>query len=113
MTTPRTVPVTLKCAVIEVQDLTKRYGRTVAVDRLTFAIRPGRVTAFLGPNAAGKSRTMRMLLGLARPDKGFARIDALAYSQFRPPLLHVGVMLVGFATTRDLKDFNHLGWVTE
>ena len=113
MTTRRTVPVTLKCAVIEVQDLTKRYGRTVAVDRLTFAIRPGRVTAFLGPNGAGKSTTMRMLLGLARPDNGFARIDGLAYSQFRQPLRHVGVMLEGFAPNRGLKAFNHLLWVAQ
>src|SRR5438270_8264073 len=113
MTTPRTVPVTLKCAVIEVQDLTKRYGRTVAVDRLTFAIRPGRVTAFLGPNGAGKSTTMRILLGLARADQGFARIHGLGYSELRQPLTHVGALLEGFGPNRGLKAFNHLLWVAQ
>src|ERR1700682_2474747 len=77
MTTGRIAPLILKCAVIEVQDLTKRYGQTVAVDKLTFAIRPGQVTAFLGPNGAGKSTTMRILLGLARADNGSARIEGL------------------------------------
>src|SRR3981081_2428810 len=113
MTTSRIGPLILKCAVIEVQDLTKRYGRTFAVDKLTFAIRPGQVTAFLGPNGAGKSTTMRILLGLARADNGFARIDGLAYSQLRQPLTHVGALLEGFGPNRGLKAFNHLLWVTQ
>ena len=52
---------------IEVRGLTKRYGKTVAVDQLSFAVQPGRVTGFLGPNGAGKSTTLRMILGLEEP----------------------------------------------
>jgi len=53
---------------IEVRDLTKRYGGKIAVDHLSFAVEPGRVTGFLGPNGAGKSTTMRLILGLDIPD---------------------------------------------
>ncbi|MGH7761593.1 MAG: ABC transporter ATP-binding protein [Candidatus Dormibacteraceae bacterium] len=98
---------------IEVQDLTKRYGQTVAVDKLTFAVHPGRVTAFLGPNGAGKSTTMRILLGLARADQGCARIEGRAYSQLRQPLTRVGALLEGFGPNRGLKAFNHLLWVAQ
>jgi ABC-2 type transport system ATP-binding protein len=52
---------------IEVRDLTKRYGDKLAVDHLSFTVEPGRVTGFLGPNGAGKSTTMRLILGLDRP----------------------------------------------
>jgi ABC-2 type transport system ATP-binding protein len=55
---------------IEARDLTKRYGSTLAVDRLSFTVRPGTVTGFLGPNGAGKSTTMRLITGLAAPDSG-------------------------------------------
>jgi ABC-2 type transport system ATP-binding protein len=55
---------------IDVQSLTKRYGRTAAVDELSFQVRPGYVTGFLGPNGAGKSTTMRVIMGLASPDAG-------------------------------------------
>src|SRR5215475_11968994 len=55
---------------IEARDLTKRYGPTVAVDTLSFDVRPGSVTGFLGPNGSGKSTTMRLILGLDRPDAG-------------------------------------------
>src|SRR3954465_15888575 len=60
---------------IETRSLTKRYGRTTAVDELSFRIEPGRVTGFPGPNGAGKSTTMRMILGLDRPTAGVALID--------------------------------------
>ena len=55
---------------IEIDTVTKRYGRTVAVDGLSFTVRPGIVTGFLGPNGAGKSTTMRMIAGLDRPTAG-------------------------------------------
>ena len=55
---------------IEVEELTKRYGKKLAVDDLSFTVRPGAVTGFLGPNGAGKSTTMRMILGLDAPDVG-------------------------------------------
>jgi ABC-2 type transport system ATP-binding protein len=59
---------------IEARGLVKRYGSTTAVDHLSFDVRPGTVTGFLGPNGAGKSTTMRMIIGLDRPDAGRARI---------------------------------------
>lgn len=58
---------------IDVQNLTKRYGPATVVDGLTFTVRPGAVTGFLGPNGAGKSTTLRMMLGLTRPDTGTGR----------------------------------------
>jgi energy-coupling factor transporter ATP-binding protein EcfA2 len=61
--------------VIEVNELTKRYGDTTAVRNLTFQVRPGHVTGFLGPNGAGKTTTLRMLLGLIGPTGGSATID--------------------------------------
>ncbi len=60
---------------IEVQNLTKRYGATTAVDDLSFTVEPGIVTGFLGPNGAGKSTTMRMILGLDEPTSGTARVN--------------------------------------
>jgi ABC-2 type transport system ATP-binding protein len=63
---------------IEVQGLTKRYGPEVAVDRLSFTVRPGTVTGFLGPNGSGKSTTLRMIMGLDFPDSGQARIGGRA-----------------------------------
>jgi ABC-2 type transport system ATP-binding protein len=65
--------------VIEVRGLTKRYGSTVAVDRLSFDVPPGAVTGFLGLNGSGKSTTMRVILGLDAPDAGHACIGGQAY----------------------------------
>jgi ABC-2 type transport system ATP-binding protein len=78
---------------IEARGLTKRYGSTVAVDALSFDVRPGRVTGFLGPNGAGKSTTMRMILGLDAPDAGQARIGGRRYRELRWPLREVGALL--------------------
>ena len=78
---------------IEARDLTKRYGRTVAVGGLSFDVRPGTVTGFLGPNGSGKSTTMRMLVGLDRPDGGAARIGGRLYSGLGWPLREVGALL--------------------
>ena len=78
---------------IAVQGLTKRYGRTTAVDRLSFEVRPGQVTGFLGPNGAGKSTTMRVIMGLDAADSGRATVGGRAYQQLRWPLREVGAML--------------------
>ncbi|GAA3127026.1 ABC transporter ATP-binding protein [Planomonospora alba] len=78
---------------IDVKSLTKRYGSTVAVDGLSFEVRPGQVTGFLGPNGAGKSTTMRMILGLDRPSEGTALIDGTPYGALRHPLRKVGALL--------------------
>ena len=78
---------------IEIRDLSKRYGATVAVDGLSFDVHPGVVTGFLGPNGAGKSTTMRMLLGLDRPDAGEALIGGRRYRELPWPLREVGALL--------------------
>jgi len=79
--------------VIEARDLTKRYGPTVAVDTLSFEVRPGVVTGFLGPNGSGKSTTMRLILGLDAPDSGQVRIGGRRYRELRWPLREVGALL--------------------
>jgi ABC-2 type transport system ATP-binding protein len=80
---------------IEARGLVKRYGSTTAVDNLSFDVRPGTVTGFLGPNGAGKSTTMRMILGLDRPDAGTARVNGMPYHELRWPLREVGALLEG------------------
>ena len=78
---------------IEVRGLSKRYGPTVAVDGLSFDVRPGVVTGFLGPNGSGKSTTMRLMLDLDAPDAGQVRIDGRRYRELRWPLREVGALL--------------------
>jgi ABC-2 type transport system ATP-binding protein len=78
---------------IEARGLVKRYGSTIAVDNLSFDVMPGTVTGFLGPNGAGKSTTMRMMLGLDRPDAGTVRISGTSYHDLRSPLREVGALL--------------------
>ncbi len=77
---------------IEVRGLTRRYGPTLAVDGLSFCVRPGVVTGFLGPNGSGKSTTMRLILGLDRPDAGKALIGGHRYRDLRWPLREVGAL---------------------
>jgi ABC-2 type transport system ATP-binding protein len=79
--------------VIEARHLSKRYGSRLAVDDLSFSVQPGQVTGFLGPNGAGKSTTMRLLLGLDRPDDGQARIGGWPYRDLRFPLRAAGALL--------------------
>jgi ABC-2 type transport system ATP-binding protein len=93
---------------IDVQDLTKRYGRTVAVDGLSFTVRPGRVTGFLGPNGSGKSTTMRVILGLDRPTRGSVLVNGRPYRQLRAPLREVGSMLDAKALHPGRTAYNHL-----
>jgi ABC-2 type transport system ATP-binding protein len=78
---------------IEVTDLTKCYGPTVAVDHLTFQVRPGRVTGFLGPNGAGKSTTLRLILGLDLPTEGTATVNNRPFAEHHRPLFEIGAML--------------------
>ena len=78
---------------IEVRELTKRFGHTAAVDQLSFDVLPGRVTGFLGPNGSGKSTTMRCMLALDRADAGTALFDGRPYSSMRRPLYEVGALL--------------------
>ncbi|WP_413759000.1 ABC transporter ATP-binding protein [Streptomyces sp. MMBL 11-3] len=93
---------------IEVAGLSKRYGEKLAVDGLTFDVRPGIVTGFLGPNGAGKSTTMRMMLGLDRPTAGDVRIDGRHYDRLTDPLTHIGALLDAKAVHGGRSAFNHL-----
>jgi ABC-2 type transport system ATP-binding protein len=93
---------------IEARDLTKFYGPKPAVDHLTFTVEPGRVTGFLGPNGAGKSTTMRLILGLDRPQNGTALIDGRRYRDLRDPLRTVGALLEAKSVHPGRTARNHL-----
>ncbi len=80
-------------AIIEATGLTKRYGHTMAVDHLSFAVEAGQVVGFLGPNGAGKTTTLRLLLGLVRPDQGSATIGGRPYAALKEPACQVGAVL--------------------
>jgi ABC-2 type transport system ATP-binding protein len=79
--------------VIEATALTKRFGSKVAVDQVSFTVRPGMVTGFLGPNGAGKTTTMRMIVGLDRPSGGRVTVNGSRYAALRSPLREVGILL--------------------
>jgi ABC-2 type transport system ATP-binding protein len=96
---------------IEVRELRKRYGRAVAVDGLTFTVRPGQVTGFVGPNGAGKSTTMRVILGLDRPDAGSATVGGRPYRSLRTPLREVGALLDAGAVHPGRRARDHLAWM--
>ncbi|TQS44833.1 ABC transporter ATP-binding protein [Cryptosporangium phraense] len=98
---------------IELDALTKRYGGTVAVDGLTFTVKPGRVTGFLGPNGAGKSTTMRMIVGLDRPTSGAATVNGRPYAALRSPLRHVGAMLDASQLHKGRSGYAHLHALAE
>jgi ABC-2 type transport system ATP-binding protein len=93
---------------IEVSGISKRYGDTLAVDGLSFKVRPGQITGFLGPNGSGKSTTMRMIMGLDHPDAGEARVNGVAMHQLGWPLREVGALLEAKAIHQGRSAFNHL-----
>jgi ABC-2 type transport system ATP-binding protein len=93
---------------IEVHDLVKRYGSTIAVDGLSFAVEPGRVTGFLGPNGAGKSTTMRMIIGLDRPTAGHALVNGRPYRDHPAPLCVAGALLESKSVHRGRSARAHL-----
>jgi ABC-2 type transport system ATP-binding protein len=93
---------------IEIEHVTKRYGDKVAVDDLTFSVKPGIVTGFLGPNGAGKSTTMRVILGLDRPTAGTATINGKPYHDLPAPLHEVGALLEARAIHTGRSAYNHL-----
>src|SRR6266511_2837101 len=98
-------------ATIEVTGLRKRFGRTVALDGLSFTVTPGDVTGFVGPNGAGKSTTMRVILGLDAADEGSALIGGQPYRSLRHPLNHVGALLDAAALQPSRTARNHLLWL--
>src|SRR6476469_6654915 len=93
---------------IEARGLSKRYGDKVAVDGLSFTVRPGIVTGFLGPNGAGKSTTMRMILGLDRPTAGSVTVNGRKYADLAAPLHEVGALLEAKAVHTSRSAYNHL-----
>jgi ABC-2 type transport system ATP-binding protein len=98
---------------IEAVGLSKRYGRTVAVDDLSFTVQAGRVTGFLGPNGAGKSTTMRMILGLDAPSAGSVRIDGKRYRELHDPLRTVGALLDAKWVHPNRSARAHLRWLAK
>jgi len=93
---------------IEARDLTKIYAGKAAVDHLTFTVEPGQVTGFLGPNGAGKSTTMRLILGLDRPQSGIALINGRRYRDLKDPLRTVGALLEAKTVHPGRSARNHL-----
>jgi ABC-2 type transport system ATP-binding protein len=93
---------------IVVSGLTKRYAGVIAVDGLSVAVEPGRVTGLLGPNGAGKTTTLRVLLGLAPPTSGTATIGGLRYAELDRPIRRVGAVLEGSAAHRGRTGRDHL-----
>ncbi len=98
-------------ATIDVSDLRKRFGHTIALDGLTFTVTPGNVTGFVGPNGAGKSTTMRVILGLDAVDEGTALVGGRLYTSLRHPLTQVGSLLDAGALHPGRSARSHLLWI--
>ncbi|MDX6389873.1 MAG: type transport system ATP-binding protein [Streptosporangiaceae bacterium] len=98
-------------AVIEVTAVRKRFGPVLALDGMSFAVRPGRVTGFIGPNGAGKSTTMRVILGLDAPEEGTALVGGRPYRSLERPLTHLGSLLDAAALQPGRTGRNHLLWL--
>jgi ABC-2 type transport system ATP-binding protein len=98
-------------ATVEVTGLHKRFGPTLALDGMTFSVRPGQVTGFVGPNGAGKTTTMRVILGLDAADEGTALVGGQPYRTLRHPLSHVGALLDAGALQPSRSARNHLLWL--
>jgi ABC-2 type transport system ATP-binding protein len=96
---------------IEARALTKRYGDRLAVDRLSFQVRPGRVTGFLGPNGSGKSTAMRLILGLDAPSGGSVTVGGRRYRDLPAPLWEVGALLDARAVNGGHSGRDHLRWL--
>jgi ABC-2 type transport system ATP-binding protein len=99
--------------VIEARGLTKRFGDTVAVNDLTFGVRPGVVTGFLGPNGAGKSTTMRLILGLDAPSAGSVTVNGKRYRDLAAPLHEVGALLEATSVFGRRTARQHLRWIAQ
>ncbi|MFT0846692.1 ATP-binding cassette domain-containing protein [Actinomycetaceae bacterium L2_0104] len=96
---------------ITIENLTKKHGARTVLSEISFQAQPGRVTAFLGANGAGKSSTLRILLGIDHATSGRALIDGAPYATLRSPLRRVGSVLDGSGAHRSRSARNHLHWV--
>lgn len=93
---------------IHAEHLTKKYGKTTAVDDVSFTVHAGRVTGFLGPNGAGKSTTMRMIVGLDHPSAGQVTVNGTRYAGHRAPLHEVGALLEAGSVHPGRTAYSHL-----
>src|ERR1700676_421165 len=93
---------------IEARNLTKRYDETIAVNDLTFTVKPGIVTGFLGPNGSGKSTTMRLILGLDAPSGGDVTVNGKHYADQAAPMHEVGALLEARSVHTGRSAYNHL-----
>jgi len=100
-----------RALMIEIRNITKRFGRVVAVDDLSFDVHPGRVTGFLGPNGSGKSTTMRCMLGLDRPERGTTTFDGRRFESLRRPLHEIAALLDAGYVHPGRSGRNHLRWI--
>ena len=98
---------------IALRELSKRFGDAVAVDRLTFDVKPGVVTGFLGPNGAGKSTTMRLILGLDNPTGGSVTVNGRSYRELPAPMREVGAVLDATAIHGKRSAYQHLRWLAQ
>jgi ABC-2 type transport system ATP-binding protein len=98
-------------ATIEVSGLRKRFGPALALDGMSFAVQPGRVTGFVGPNGAGKSTTMRVILGLDSADEGTATVGGRRYASLRQPMRVIGSLLDAGALQPSRSARSHLLWL--
>src|SRR5215471_6761437 len=98
-------------ASIDIDGLRKRFGSTQALDGMTFTVHPGQVTGFVGPNGAGRSTTMRVIVGLDAPDAGTATIGGRPYRSLKNPLRHFGSLLDAAALQPSRSARNHLLWL--
>jgi ABC-2 type transport system ATP-binding protein len=98
---------------ITVKGLHKRYGSRYALDGMAFTVSSGQIAGFVGPNGAGKSTTLRVLLGLDRPDAGTALVGGRHYRELRHPLRHVGALLDASALQPSRTARNHLLWLAQ
>ena len=98
-------------ATIEVADVRKRFGQTLALDGMSFTVRPGLVTGFVGPNGAGKSTTMRVVLGLDAADSGYALVAGQPYVSWSRPMTALGSLLDAAALQPSRSARNHLLWL--
>jgi len=101
----------METTTIEVNGLHKRFGSALALDGMSFTVKPGQVTGFVGPNGAGKSTTMRVILGLDTPDAGTALIGGKQYASIRRPLSRIGSLLDAGALQPSRSARNHLLWL--
>ena len=93
---------------IEVRNLTKRYGTTLAVDDLSFDVNPGLVTGFIGPNGSGKTTTMKLILGLDNPTSGQVTVGGKPYRDLPAPLREVGALIDAKAVHPSRTAYHHL-----